>query len=51
MIAFTLRSSLLWPNANDPTGTLQRYFGFDKFRAGQREVIEAVLDGKDAAVF
>ena len=33
------------------SGTLQRYYGFDDFREGQREVVEAVLRGRDAAVF
>jgi ATP-dependent DNA helicase RecQ len=28
------------------TSALQRHFGFDRFRAGQREVIEAVLAGR-----
>ena len=27
------------------TGALRRHFGFDRFRAGQREIIEAVLAG------
>jgi ATP-dependent DNA helicase RecQ len=29
---------------------LRRHFGHDGFRAGQREVVEAVLDGRDAMV-
>lgn len=28
--------------------TLKRYFGYDSFRTGQEELIEAVLDGRDA---
>ena len=28
--------------------TLKRYFGYDSFRSGQEELIEAVLDGRDA---
>ncbi len=28
--------------------TLQRVFGYDAFRSGQREVIDAVLGGRDA---
>lgn len=28
--------------------TLKRYFGYDSFRAGQEELIGAVLDGRDA---
>ncbi len=32
--------------------TLKTYFGFDNFRSGQQEVIEAILDGKNVmAVF
>lgn len=31
--------------------TLQRYFGYTEFRPGQEEVISALLDGRDAAVF
>jgi ATP-dependent DNA helicase RecQ len=27
---------------------LQEYFGFQSFRSGQKELIEAVLAGKDA---
>ncbi len=30
--------------------SLHQHFGFDEFRAGQREVIEALLEGKDAVV-
>src|SRR5712692_10437143 len=30
------------------TGALRRHFGFDRFRAGQREIIEAVLAGHSA---
>ena len=28
------------------TGALRRHFAFDRFRAGQREIIEAVLAGR-----
>ena len=35
----------------DPAATLERCFGFGEFRSGQREVVEAVLQGKDVAVF
>lgn len=28
------------------TATLERYFGFSAFRAGQREVVDAILDGR-----
>jgi len=31
-------------------GSLRTYFGFDDFRDGQREVVEAVLAKKDVAV-
>lgn len=31
--------------------TLRRCFGFSGFRPGQREVIKAILEGRDAAVF
>ncbi len=30
-------------------GTLKKVFGFDKFKPGQREVIEAIITGKSAA--
>lgn len=30
---------------------LERYFGFRSFREGQKEAIQAVLDGKDVAIF
>jgi hypothetical protein len=30
-----------------PEGVLREVFGFDEFRPGQREVIDAVLAGKD----
>jgi ATP-dependent DNA helicase RecQ len=33
--------------AADPLGTLQRYFGHASFRAGQRDLVEAVLEGRD----
>ena len=31
----------------DPRDVLKQVFGFDKFRPGQREVIDAVLEGRD----
>ena len=31
-------------------GTLKHYFGYDSFRSGQREVIEAALEGQDLLV-
>lgn len=31
----------------DPYQTLKRYFGFDTFRAYQREIIDAVVSGRD----
>ena len=33
--------------AADPFGTLRRYFGHTSFRAGQRDLVEAVLEGRD----
>lgn len=33
--------------AADPLRTLQHYFGHASFRAGQRELVEAVLEGRD----
>ena len=30
-----------------PRETLRRYFGFDDFRPGQREIIEAIVEGRD----
>jgi superfamily II DNA helicase RecQ len=35
----------------DPATTLRTCFGFSEFRPGQRAVVEAVLGGRDAAVF
>jgi ATP-dependent DNA helicase RecQ len=34
----------------DALTSLRAHFGFDNFREGQREVIAAILDGKDAVV-
>lgn len=35
---------------SDALTSLHQHFGFDDFRAGQREVIGAILEGKDAVV-
>jgi ATP-dependent DNA helicase RecQ len=35
---------------DDALISLRRHFGFDSFRAGQSEVINAILEGKDAVV-
>jgi ATP-dependent DNA helicase RecQ len=35
---------------DDALTSLRRHFGFDEFREGQREVISAILAGKDAVV-
>lgn len=32
---------------NEPERTLQDLFGFSEFRPGQRDVIEAALEGRD----
>ena len=34
----------------DAVAALREHFGFDDFREGQREVVAAVLEGKDAVV-
>ncbi len=34
----------------DAVAALREHFGFDDFREGQREVIAAILEGKDAVV-
>jgi ATP-dependent DNA helicase RecQ len=34
----------------DPRESLQRFFGFDRFRAGQAEAVAAALAGRDALV-
>ena len=34
----------------DAVASLQKHFGFDDFREGQREVIGSILEGKDAVV-
>ena len=36
------------PLASDPYGVLKQYFGYEEFRLGQREVIEAILEKRDA---
>jgi ATP-dependent DNA helicase RecQ len=38
------------PTINDALISLRDHFGFDDFRAGQTEVISAILEGKDAVV-
>jgi ATP-dependent DNA helicase RecQ len=38
------------PPLTDAIGPLREHFGFDNFREGQREVIEAILAGKDVVV-
>ncbi len=35
---------------SDALTSLRQHFGFDEFREGQREVIAAILEGKDAVV-
>ncbi len=35
------------PSSTDPLTVLRNVFGFDTFRPGQREVIDAVLEGRD----
>ena len=32
----------------DPISILKKYYGYDNFRPGQRELIDAVLSGRDA---
>src|SRR4029079_15251809 len=34
----------------DAIASLQKHFGFEDFREGQREVISSILEGKDAVV-
>ena len=34
----------------DPLSALRKHFGFDNFREGQREVIDAIISGEDAVV-
>src|ERR1700704_4296890 len=38
------------PTIEDALISLRQHFGFDRFRAGQSEVITAILAGKDAVV-
>ena len=38
------------PSIEDALVALHRYFGFEEFRAGQREVISAILEGHDTVV-
>ena len=52
MIRWTTSSSI-WraaasPPAGDPAAVLKEVFGYDAFRPGQREIIEAVLAGNVA---
>ncbi len=44
--SFQPRSPAVQPS-HDPTAVLREVFGFDAFRPGQREVIDAVLAGED----
>lgn len=53
---FTTTKEPLRPSTNSPLtpaleATLAEYFGHDKYRSGQLDVITAVLEGRDAAVF
>jgi ATP-dependent DNA helicase RecQ len=36
------------PNGPSPVALLERHFGYPGFRAGQLELVEAVLAGRDA---
>ncbi len=45
-MATALKTKTRMPN---PTQTLKSYFGFDRFRPGQQQVIECLLMGKSAA--
>ncbi|MBA3767240.1 MAG: RecQ family ATP-dependent DNA helicase [Acidobacteria bacterium] len=38
------------PSIEDALVALHKYFGFEEFRAGQREVISAILEGHDTVV-
>ncbi len=38
------------PLLHQPLDILKKYWGFDEFRAGQAEIIAAVLEGRDALV-
>src|SRR5712672_2268156 len=38
------------PTIADALISLRKHFGFDRFRAGQSEVISAILEGKNAIV-
>src|SRR5919205_616591 len=35
------------PSANDPQALLETLYGYQAFRPGQREIIDAVLAGRD----
>jgi ATP-dependent DNA helicase RecQ len=37
-------------NRSDALAALKKFFGFEEFRAGQREVVEAILEGHDTVV-
>src|SRR5213076_2875791 len=37
-------------NMDEALTALRRFFGFEQFREGQREVIEAILEGHDTVV-
>jgi ATP-dependent DNA helicase RecQ len=38
------------PTLDDAKSALERYFGFSRFREGQADVIEALIEGKDVIV-
>ncbi|HZB43711.1 MAG TPA: ATP-dependent DNA helicase RecQ, partial [Pyrinomonadaceae bacterium] len=38
------------PNMDEALAALRKFFGFEDFREGQREVVEAVLEGHDTVV-
>jgi ATP-dependent DNA helicase RecQ len=47
---FTAAAGVELLDPGDPEGALRRLFGFDGFRPGQREAVEAALAGRDALV-
>ena len=47
MVSAPMQVALPTPTSGDPQEILERVFGYQSFRPGQREIIDAVLAGRD----